>query len=334
VMKEHLVRSSCTCNPLTPLAAHAVHTWHPVVMSSWPMEFASLMENCVRRRLAHLLQLPEGTGVITAPSGTDIELIPVVMAKSLFPETQKINMLVSAVNEIGKGVAAAAGGEFSAVNSPAASYGLSMDELTTQDLTELMRTVRMDARDEQGTYIDRTELIAQEVADAKAKGEPLIVHTVFGTKTNKREPFPEGTGCEDPEASAFVVVDACQGRYSVAELHELLAKGAVVTITGSKAMSGPPFSGAILIPPQLMARLQAVKEEHVWMPPMLEHYFTRHDFPPTLPAFRAHMPLLQNKGLALRWLGSLEEMEAYFNAGGDTPLCHASVVPRAHAAAE
>ena len=44
------------------------------------------------------------------------------------------------------------------------------------------------------------------------------------------------------------------------------------------------------------------------------------------PEFRELMVTqVENKGLALRWLAALEEAEAYFHAGGDTPACRAAV---------
>jgi asparagine synthase (glutamine-hydrolysing) len=319
----HLVRSSCTCNPLTTLGAQGAKTWYPVVMSAWPMEFGNIMENHVRARLQAMLQLPPGTGIITAPSGTDIELIPIIVAKSLFPESKQIRMMVSAMNEIGRGVGAAAGGEFSSQISPASSLGGS--NLTTEDITSMLKTTQLDARDAEGNYLDHSATIAAEVAAGDAAGEPVIVHTVYGTKTNYREPFPAGTACEAPEAKNFVVADACQCRYSVAEMHALLEQGAMVTITGSKSWCGPPFSGAIIIPAPLMERLQRLDAKDVWMPDMLNHYFTRHDFPLSLPTFRMHLPLLENRGLALRWMAALEEAEAYFKAGGDSQECRDQV---------
>jgi len=319
----HLVRSSCTCNPLTALGAQAVETWYPVVMSAWPMEFGNIMENCVRARLHSMLQLPTGTGIITAPSGTDIELIPIIIAKSLFPDSENVRMMVSAVNEIGRGVGTAAGGEFSSNISPASSIGGS--NLTTEDIASMLKTTQLDARDAEGNYIDHSATIATELAAGNAANDPVIVHTVFGTKTNYREPFPAGTGCESPEAKNFVVADACQCRFSVKELHQLLDQNALVTITGSKAYCGPPFSGAIIIPPALMERLQRIDAKDVWMPKMLNHYFTRHDFPLSLPAFRMHLPVLENRGLAMRWLAALEEAEAYFKAGGDSQECRDQV---------
>lgn len=52
------------------------------------------------------------------------------------------------------------------------------------------------------------------------------------------------------------VVDACQGRFEIDWLNDLLSKNAIVLITGSKFFRGPPFSGGVLVPAPLMAKLK------------------------------------------------------------------------------
>eukprot|EP00854_Cymbomonas_tetramitiformis_P009721 gene9721-11521_t len=331
-----LVRSSCTCNPLTNLASAVAHNWYQRVSEANPEEFTQLMEDTVRGSIMRGLELPEGAGVVTAPSGTDVELVPVMIAKALFPEAKQVRVMVAAMNEIGKGVALAAGGQHSSNVAPLSDEsilrGRHVEELLNkEDVSTSIKVTELDARDSEGRYVDHSETIAKEVAEARAVGEPTVVHTVYGTKTNKREPFPEGTGCGDAEASTFVVVDACQGRYSRAEIAELLDRGAVITITGSKAWSGPPFSGAILIPPMLMERLQRLTAEALWVPDMVHHYFTQDDFPASLPAFRARLPALQNRGLAMRWIAALAEFEAYLEAGGDSDQARVRVADWAEA---
>jgi len=328
-MPAHLVRSSCTCNPLHQLPAQAVQRWHPKLVEAGPKEFSELYDKEVRGAITRILQLPDGTGVVTSPSGTDIELAPVAIAKSLHPQAACVHQVVAAINEIGRGVAQAAGGAYTSKVSPVAEIvprPPASFHLTDRDITEHLEVTALDARcGATGDYIDHSATIAEAVARGAAAAEPVIVHTVLGTKTNKREPFPEGTGCEAADASTFVVVDACQGRYTREEIADLLGKNALITITGSKAWCGPPFSGALLIPAPIMQRLQAMAPADAWVPDMMQHYFTRDDFPETLPAFRAQLPELQNKGLALRWLAALEEMEAYFAAGGDSEAARGMV---------
>eukprot|EP00239_Pterosperma_sp_CCMP1384_P002746 CAMPEP_0197843936 /NCGR_PEP_ID=MMETSP1438-20131217/892_1 /TAXON_ID=1461541 /ORGANISM="Pterosperma sp., Strain CCMP1384" /LENGTH=1151 /DNA_ID=CAMNT_0043454417 /DNA_START=173 /DNA_END=3628 /DNA_ORIENTATION=- len=319
VMPNHLVRSSCTCNPLTPTASAAAEAVFPMVRSASPADFSDFMDKCVRGQISKVLQLPDGTGVITAPSGTDAELLPLMVAQTLFPDSASIRQIVTAVNEIGKGVGKAAKGEFSSSISPLEDTYIADPDtaLGTEDLTSIVHARLLDARDAEGNYNEMASCINEEMDLGKKHNQPVIVHTVYGTKTNHREPFPEGTSCNDSDASVFVVVDACQGRFSLPELHEHLEKGAMIEITGSKFFSGPPFSGALLIPPQLMKRLQDAREEDIFMPAMMNHYFTQDDFPRELAAYRQKLPAVQNRGLAMRWAAALGEMHAFYRAG-----CH------------
>lgn len=75
----------------------------------------------------------------------------------------------------------------------------------------------------------------------------------------------------------------------------------------------------------ILERLQKVAPEDIWMPGMMEHFFTRDDFPASLTSFRAKLPVVQNKGLALRWLAAIEEMQAYYAADCESDQAQAFV---------
>ena len=121
-------------------------------------------------------------------------------------------------------------------------------------------------------------------------------------------------------------MDACQGRVTNSELNSFLDDGAMVLVTGSKFYQGPPFSGALLIPPALNAALSAAtnnvdnaaddaSSEAVRLPAFMGEYFGSADLPAELTAWRAQLPARANRGSAVRWLGALAEMEAYHNVG-------------------
>jgi hypothetical protein len=101
-----------------------------------------------------------------------------------------------------------------------------------------------------------------------------------------------------------IVVDACQARLSRAAVRHYLALDAIVLITGSKFFTGPPFAGALLIPPGIAARLQSGL-----LPAGLAAYFHRDEFPETCPAAAGLQPG-GNYGLALRWHAALAEIAA------------------------
>ena len=79
----------------------------------------------------------------------------------------------------------------------------------------------------------------------------------------------------------------------------------MVLVTGSKFFTGPPFAGAVLLPPAIAARLdQGV------LPEGLRDYSGRQEWPGTA---RAVAPLADdaNYGLVLRWQAALAEMQAF-----------------------
>lgn len=89
-----------------------------------------------------------------------------------------------------------------------------------------------------------------------------------------------------------VLVDACQFRMSTATLRGYLEHGFMVALTGSKFLSGPPFSGALLLPGRQSSLALGAS---VW-------------------------PVAAQAGVLLRWEAALHELRAY--AG----IPHATVI--------
>ena len=102
-----------------------------------------------------------------------------------------------------------------------------------------------------------------------------------------------------------VMVDACQFRLSAASLNAYLAQGFMVAVTGSKFVSGPPFSGALLCPDQLAWRFRS----HTPLS-ALGDYSARQDWPDGWTA-RRFLPDVHNIGLMLRWEAALHELRAF-----------------------
>jgi hypothetical protein len=105
-----------------------------------------------------------------------------------------------------------------------------------------------------------------------------------------------------------VVVDACQMRLGRTRLRSYLDRGYMVLITGSKFFTGPPFSGALLVPSALAADLDAATD----IAPGLLEYSSRSDWPGNWPNLRSHFPIRTNFGQWLRWEAALEEIGAYY----------------------
>ncbi len=105
-----------------------------------------------------------------------------------------------------------------------------------------------------------------------------------------------------------VVVDACQMRLGRPRLQNYLDRGYIVIVTGSKFFTGPPFSGALLVPAGLSKALGAVTD----VASGFLEYFSRSDWPRNWPALRSCFPIRANLGQWLRWEAALEEIRAYY----------------------
>jgi hypothetical protein len=105
-----------------------------------------------------------------------------------------------------------------------------------------------------------------------------------------------------------IVADACQLRISRDRLAALLDKGMMVLVTGSKFFTGPAFSGAVLVPTALSARLAGMDATTGH----LAGYATRFDWPRAWTKLRSRFTHRFNFGLWLRWQAALEEMRLYY----------------------
>ena len=329
-----LVRSSCTCNPMTPLVDAELNQGGAADNAANALEgdaFTAVMDG-IRERLHAVLELPEGTGIVLAASGTDAELFPIAIARALNPHAENVRTVISASKEIGKGVALAAGGVYSSPQTPMRALGDAhyaddaaafLSEGLPADLVARVQARVVPNRDESGNLVCAKKVNAEELAAALDAREPLILHSVQGTKTNQREPYPPadfaavGSGAT-PGEDVFVVIDACQARCANDEITRWLDDGAITLVTGSKFYQGPPFSGALLIPPTLSKVLASAVEEGgaaATLPPIFSEYFCAADLPVELAKWRAQLPQQPNRGSAARWTGALAEMEAYHAAG-------------------
>jgi hypothetical protein len=110
--------------------------------------------------------------------------------------------------------------------------------------------------------------------------------------------------CDRYGDSVDVVVDACQARLSSDAIRACVEAGWLVLVTGSKFFTGPPFSGALLVPPATVGRL-----ERETLPAGLRGYTSAAEWPD----LAAAAPLREdaNYGLALRWHAALGEMRAF-----------------------
>jgi hypothetical protein len=177
---------------------------------------------------------------------------------------------------------------------------------------ESLVEISIPARERCGTVLDASS-IAKDIAEKQPDAYP-IHHGVFGGKTGLRDNVMPGS--VDAGSTSLGVVDACQGRFSLEELHGWLEQDSIVLFTGSKFYQAPPFCGALFIPKNIAEKLRNSP------PPGPMEMYGRDSVGGFLSdkemssCFESWMPLLRgpdgdanNVGLALRWEAGLDGME-------------------------
>lgn len=263
----------------------------------------------IRARIAAQFGAP-GVEVVLTASGTEAELAALAVAHALLD--RPVANIVVAPDETGSGVALAAkGAHFAATAAFEANVAKGAPLAGWEKNGAVMR--RIEIRDAGGRLrpsaeIDRSAGLA--VADALRTGRAALLHVLDSSKTGRGGPSRAFARQIAASAGgrALVLVDACQLRCSVEQIKADLADGFLVMITGSKFAGGPPFCGALLIPPDKAEKLRGVS-----LPAGLAAYAARCDWPMRFSdAFGAGDFAPANLGMGLRWTAALAEIEAYF----------------------
>ena len=285
------------------LAAYRLHmeAGHAQSMSAW---FGSL-----RLRLMTLFGVP-GAEIVLSASGTELELLALCLARNILPGA--LTNVVIAPGETGRGVMLAASGRHFLGSAPLRDKVACGALLAGFETPETL-TAKVEIRDQAGVPlspdgIDRAAI--RSVEDSIALGRSVLIHVLDCSKTNlgglRRATASLLMTCHAPRV--LVVVDACQLRCSPEQIRADLRAGFMVMISGSKFAAGPPFAGALLLPPSLVAQLG-----HLDLPPGLLAYTAAEDWPNALQAKVARpFAAAGNAGVGLRWEAALAELERLF----------------------
>jgi len=262
----------------------------------------------LRARLLTLFGVPGAVAVLTA-SGTEAELVALAIAKSVLPGP--LTNIIIAPAETGRGVLRAAAGAHFLDSTPFGRVhqtGQALDGWEAADI----ETVSVEIRHADGDLRRAPDVDAEARQRAQAAlhaGRNVLLHRLETSKTGCSGLTPEAAGLIVAQAPGrvVVVVDCCQLRCSRPRIRQFLKRGFMVAITGSKFFGGPPFSGALLVPPQITRGIVELA-----LPTGLADYSSQLDWPREL---RAKTSLRwtsdANLGLGLRWVAALEEMERY-----------------------
>jgi hypothetical protein len=262
----------------------------------------------IRQRLLELFAPPGGEIALCA-SGGEAELILLAMAQQIL--ARPLTNLVVAPREAGAGNAAADGRHFlgSAPFSAEVSRGAALAGFDVAG----RRIEHIELRDRYGAPFEAAEIdlwVKERVTALIASGRDVLLHLADCSETGQSGPSRRAAAAlqEAFPENLLVAVDAGQLRCSRETLRADLVAGCVVLLSGSKFAGGPPFSGAVLLPPALAARLKDMV-----LPEGLADYSAALDWSPYLREnLRGKFSTLANMGLGLRWECALAELEDYF----------------------
>ncbi|KAF0204806.1 MAG: hypothetical protein FD173_1527 [Gallionellaceae bacterium] len=263
--------------------------------------------NRIRHKLIALngLNTCHGLDIVFAASGTDVHLIAAQLSAQA--GSTAVRILIIDPAETGSGVPAALSGRHFGAHS-------ALGEAVTQDLMLAKYSgndvVSIPLRLADGTPRASADIDAdfeQQVVIAAAAGQRVLLTMVDVSKTGMIAPSVAcavGLSRRFPDA-LDVLVDACQFRIAPATLQAYLEQGFMVGVTGSKFITGPSFSGALLIPENLSKKLRAVS-----VADKLQAYCTRADWPANWGMAR-QLGEEANFGLLLRWESAIQELRAF-----------------------
>lgn len=231
------------------------------VLAGQGASLRSLAVDAVADTFHELMQVGlDEMDVAICASGTDSETTAVQMSLAAAGGRPLCNVLVSP-EESGRGVVMAGSGTFfDSITATGASVKKGGAAFGDQKIT----TRKVAIRDESCRVLPIAEvdrLWRAEVEAALESGAHVLAHHLLGSKTGLTAPSFEviDEWVQKWPGRIDVVVDACQLRSSWAEIADLVKRGWMVQISGSKFLTGPPFSGALLLPATYRSRVDAVR---------------------------------------------------------------------------
>ncbi|MGZ8311896.1 MAG: hypothetical protein ACXWUR_07500, partial [Allosphingosinicella sp.] len=311
--------ASSTANDVSPAAfAHVARRLDQLGGQLSGDDYAAELRG-LRARIRRAYGLADETAIVFAASGTDLEYVALAcVGRRAGGGTY--NILLGA-DEVGSGCIHSAHGRYFAertalgvatepgepvpgleIGSPASAAGSSGPGGVLVDLVDVpVRNPHGEVR----SSAEITAAIDESIAVAQAASRHPLVHVVHGSKTGLILPLTEDLDRlrEAHGDDVTFVVDACQARITSAAVNDYLARGAIVFLTGSKFMGGPPFSGFALLP-------QAVAERAPPLAEGLAGIFRRGEWPGAWPG-AAILPNTSNPGLLLRLEASIFELERF-----------------------
>lgn len=277
------------------------------------IEFSELLKNNLKKTF----KLNDESQIIFSPSGTDSALQ--IAAITQIISNKDITHVLVASDETGSGVPAALKGcHFE--NNTALNYPVKKGD-KIEGFRDI-NLIKITFRDENGTLKSSTQL-DQEVFDAVSKtnelGRHVVLHTMDQSKLGYQSPSEKLMKSLNKlnNLSMQVIVDAAQLRLDATDIQNYLNKDYIVSITGSKYFTGPPYSGALLLPKSVNKLIHSAKNT---LPKGLTKYYNHSDWPTT---WFCSNDLSEgyNYGSYMRWNAAIVEMDRYYK----TPILYRNI---------
>ncbi|MEN8124052.1 MAG: hypothetical protein ABFR32_02905 [Bacteroidota bacterium] len=274
------------------------------------IEFSESLKTNLRKAL----KINDECQIIFSPSGTDSSLQ--IAAITQIISDKEITHVLVASEETGSGVPAALKGwhfeNTTALNHPV-KKGNKIDGFRDIDLIEIP------LRDENGS-LKSTPQLDKEVFAAISKtnelGRHVVLHAMDQSKLGYQSPSEEMIQKLDKlnNLSMQIIVDGAQLRLDPKDIQNYLNKGYIITITGSKYFTGPPYAGALIVPKSISRSIVSIKNT---LPKGLNHYYNRSDWPASWQCSKELSDGF-NYGSYMRWNAAIVEMDRYYK----TPILY------------
>lgn len=257
--------------------------------------------DALRTRIRAAYGIADDVAIVFAPSGTDLEYVALACVAD---RAERLHNVLLGADEVGSGCIHSAHGRYFA-NETALGTRVAPGK-AIEGLGARVSIEDVPVRDSLGHAFTSACIRDQIEQGIESNGDAhTLVHIVHGSKTGLILPLLDDIDdlIERHGARMTLVVDACQARITSAAIADYLKRDAIVFVTGSKFMGGPPFSGFALVPPALAARAPRV-------PKGLSTVFRRAEWPAGWPGAEI-LKDGANPGLLLRLDACIFELERF-----------------------
>lgn len=263
----------------------------------------------LKTKLRKALTLPESSTLIMAPSGTDIALQLAGICQAVY--TKSIVHILVASDETGSGVPMALLGRHFSDRTALGFEVQKGNQIKGFDADEL---IKIPLRNEQGDLRSQTDIdeeVAETVRRIMKEDKQPVLHVMDQSKLGYSA--PSSTALKNLEKEfgnqLLKIVDNSQLRMDQEDIRSYINRNYLMTITGSKYFTGPPFSGALIIPNKYALKWAAPDNT---LPEGLEKYNCKNECPPSW-NIGTNLPECMNLGLYMRWYSAIVEIQRYFS---------------------